>query len=257
MAAAERILAEAGVSRRRRRASSSTGRPSRRTRSSRARSRAAASSRPRASATCSRSRARCGRRCTTRASRSRRRSCPRDRAFGVRERLGPDGEVLRPLDEPSVREVGGAPARARGRVGRGLPAARLRQPEARATRRRDPRRGAARGPDLALVRGRARVPRVPPRVDDRHQCRDPAGRRALPRAHRAAPRRGRASRPSCSSCSRAAACSARDAAAARPGLHGRVRARRPASSPRRTSADARPRATSSRSTWAARPRRSA
>ena len=33
---------------------------------------------------------------------------PRDRAFGVRERLGPDGEVLTPLDEPSVRDVAAA-----------------------------------------------------------------------------------------------------------------------------------------------------
>jgi len=33
---------------------------------------------------------------------------PRDRAFGVRERLGPGGEVLTPLDEPSVRDVAGA-----------------------------------------------------------------------------------------------------------------------------------------------------
>jgi N-methylhydantoinase A len=30
---------------------------------------------------------------------------PRDRAFGIRERLGPGGEVLTPLDEPSVRDV--------------------------------------------------------------------------------------------------------------------------------------------------------
>ena len=33
---------------------------------------------------------------------------PRDRAFGVRERLGPDGEVLTPLDEASVRDVAAA-----------------------------------------------------------------------------------------------------------------------------------------------------
>ena len=33
---------------------------------------------------------------------------PRDRAFGVRERLGPGGEVLTPLDEPSVRRVAAA-----------------------------------------------------------------------------------------------------------------------------------------------------
>ena len=33
---------------------------------------------------------------------------PRDRAFGVQERLGPGGEVLTPLDEPSVRDVAAA-----------------------------------------------------------------------------------------------------------------------------------------------------
>jgi N-methylhydantoinase A len=33
---------------------------------------------------------------------------PRDRAFGVRERLGPGGEVLTPLDESSVRDVAAA-----------------------------------------------------------------------------------------------------------------------------------------------------
>ena len=33
---------------------------------------------------------------------------PRDRAHGVRERLGPDGEVLIPLDEPSVRDAAAA-----------------------------------------------------------------------------------------------------------------------------------------------------
>ena len=33
---------------------------------------------------------------------------PRDRAFGVRERLGPEGEVVTPLDDDSVRAVGAA-----------------------------------------------------------------------------------------------------------------------------------------------------
>ena len=57
--------------------------------------------------------------------------------------------------------------------------------------RRDPRRGAARHPGLALGRGRPRVPRVPSRLDDGDQRGDQAGRRALPRAHRGPPRRGR------------------------------------------------------------------
>ena len=37
---------------------------------------------------------------------------PRDRAFGVRERLGPGGEVLTPLDESSVRDVAASLRRA-------------------------------------------------------------------------------------------------------------------------------------------------
>ena len=98
----------------------------------------------------------------------------------------------------SVRDAA-ALLRARGRrVGRRLPAPLLRQPGARAARRRDPRRGAAGRAGLALGRGRARVPRVPARVDDRDQRRDPAGRRPLPRADRAAARRRPGSRRSCS-----------------------------------------------------------
>ena len=51
---------------------------------------------------------------------------------------------------------------------------------------------------LALVRGRARVPRVLPRQHDRHQRRHPAGRRAVPGEHRGAAARRQASTPSCS-----------------------------------------------------------
>ena len=123
---------------------------------------------------------------------------PRDRAVGVVERLGPKGEVLDAARRRLGARRGRAAARAGRRVRRGLPAALVRQPGARAARRRDPRRGAARRAGLALGRGRARVPRVPARVDDRHQRRDPAGRRALPRAasRSGSPRPG--SRRSCS-----------------------------------------------------------
>ena len=117
---------------------------------------------------------------------------PRDRAFGVRERLGPGGEVLTPLDEASVRDV--AAALRDGRVESVAVCLLhcLRQPRARAARRRDPRGGAARRPDLALVGRRAGVPRVPARVDDGDQRGDPPGRRPLPREHRATSRgRGR------------------------------------------------------------------
>ena len=134
---------------------------------------------------------------------------PRDRAVVVRERLGPAGEVLLALDDDSVREAAAILRARRGRVGRRLPAALVRQPGARAARRRDPRRGAPRRADLALGRGRTRVPRVPARLDDGDQRGHPPGRAALPRAHRGPARRRRASRRSSSSCSRAAASSAR------------------------------------------------
>ena len=148
---------------------------------------------------------------------------PRDRAFGVRERLGPGGEVLTPLDESSVRDVAAA-LRAAGVESVAVCLLHcLRRPRARASRRRDPRGGAARRPDLALVGRRAGVPRVPARLDDGDQRGDPAGRRPLPREHRAAPR-GRGRRRG----------AARDAVERRrvrrrgrraeAGLHGRVRA---------------------------------
>ena len=99
---------------------------------------------------------------------------PRDRAVGVRERLGPAGEVLVAARRGLGARGGGAPAPRGGRVGRRLPAPLLRQPGARAADRRDPRGGAAGRAGLALGRGRAGVPRVPARVHDRHQRRDPA-----------------------------------------------------------------------------------
>ena len=123
---------------------------------------------------------------------------PRDRAVTVAERLGPAGEVLRPLDDDSVRAA----------------AAILRREEVESVAvcllhayvnpEHEQRVGAILAeelpgrPGLALRRGRARVPRVPARLDDRDQRRHPAGRRALPRADREPPRRRRASRRSCS-----------------------------------------------------------
>ena len=146
---------------------------------------------------------------------------PRDRAVGVRERLGPAGEVLVELDDASVREA----------------AALLRREQVESVAvcllhsyvnpAHEQRIGAILAeelpgrPRLALGRGRPRVPRVPARLDDRHQRRHPAGRRALPRPDRAAARR----------CGRAGE-AARDAVERRrlqlrrcprpAGLHGRV-----------------------------------
>ena len=122
---------------------------------------------------------------------------PRDRAVVVGERLGPKGEVLRPLEDATVRDAAAILRREERRVGRRVPAARLRESRARAARRRDPRRGAPRDPDLTLVRGSTRVPRVPARVDDGDQRRDPAGRRALPAADRDAGSPRRVFRRSC------------------------------------------------------------
>ena len=123
---------------------------------------------------------------------------PRDRAVTVAERLGPAGEVLRPLEDDSVRAA----------------AAILRREEvetvavcllhAYVNPEHEQRVGAILAeelpgrPGLALRRGRARVPRVPARLDDRDQRRHPPGRRALPGADREPPRRrGRPAR-SCS-----------------------------------------------------------
>ncbi len=114
---------------------------------------------------------------------------PRDRAVTVAERLGPAGEVLRPLEDDSVRAA----------------AAILRREEVESVAvcllhayvnpEHEQRVGAILAeelpgrPHLALGRGRARVPRVPARLDDRDQRRDPPGGRALPGADREPPRR--------------------------------------------------------------------
>ena len=115
---------------------------------------------------------------------------PRDRAVVVARAARPEGRgAATARGRLGARRSGDPPARGR-RVGRRLPAARLRQPRARAARRRDPRGGAARDPDLALVGGGARVPRVPARLDDRDQRGHPARRRALPAGDREPARRG-------------------------------------------------------------------
>ena len=243
--------------RRRRSASSSTRRPSRRTRSSRARSRAAASSRPTASATCSRSRARCGRRSTTRSSRSRRRSSRATARSASRERLGPAGEVLL-----AARRRARCARRPRSCARESVESVAVCLLHSYVNPEHEQRVGAILAEELpgraglALGRGRARVPRVPARLDDRDQRRDPAGRRALPRADRGPARRrrhrGEAARDAVERRRLQLGGGARAA-----GVHGRVgpgRGRDRGGVPRR---DARPSATSSRSTWAARPRRSA
>ena len=75
---------------------------------------------------------------------------PRDRAVVVGERLGPKGEVLRPLEEETRARRRRGPAPRGGRVGRRLPPARLRQPGARAARRRDPRARSCRACPVSL-----------------------------------------------------------------------------------------------------------
>ena len=160
-------------------ASSSTRPPSRRTRSSRARSRAAASSRP------------TGFRDLLEIARQVRPTLydtqfekppplvPRDRAVGVVERLGPKGEVLDAARRRLGARGGGAAA-PRGASSRSRSACST----PTSTRAHERRVGAILAEELpgraglALVRGRARVPRVPARLDDRDQRRDPARRRA-------------------------------------------------------------------------------
>ncbi len=175
---------------------------------------------------------------------------------GSRERLGPAGEVLAAARRGvGARGGGGAAARGR-RVGRRLPAPLLRQPRARAAGRRDPRRGAAGRAGLALVRGRARVPRVPARIDDRDQ----RGRSGPSSSATSSGSRGGSPRPGVDAkllvmqSSGGVFSSAAARRAAR--VHGRVgpgRGRDRLGAPRRDRSGAR---TSSRSTWAARPPRS-
>ena len=148
------------------------------------------------------------------------------RPRGDRRRAARPGRRGAAAARGRLRARGGRdPAARGGRVGRRLPAPRLRQPRARAARRRDPRRGAAGRPDLALRRGRARVPRVPARLDDRDQRRHPPGRRALSGADREPPRRrGRAGEAARDAVERRRLQLRGGAHAAR--VHGRVRPRR-------------------------------
>ena len=150
---------------------------------------------------------------------------PRDRAVGVVERLGPTGEVLTPLDD-GLGARGGRGARATQDV-ESVAVCLLHSyvnPE------HERRVGAILAeelpgrPGLALGRGRARVPRVPARVDDRDQRRDPAGRRALPRAASRAgsPRPGIDAKLLVMQSSGGVFSS--EAARAAAGVHGRVRA---------------------------------
>ena len=112
-------------------------------------------------------------------------------------------------------------------------------------------------PRLALRRGRARVPRVPARLDDRDQRRHPPGRRALPASGSRAgsPTPGVEAKLLVMQSSGGVFSSRGGARAA--GLHGRVGPGRRRDRLRLPRRDARPRATSSPSTWAARPPRSA
>jgi N-methylhydantoinase A/oxoprolinase/acetone carboxylase beta subunit len=103
------------------------------------RSRAAASSRPRLPRPARDRPPGAARPSTTPSSRRRSRSSRATGRSTVAERLGPAGEVLRPLEDDSVRAAAAILRREERRDGRRLPAPRLRQPRARAAGRRDPR----------------------------------------------------------------------------------------------------------------------
>ena len=181
---------------------------------------------------------------------------PRDRAFGVRgaarpRRRGADGRSTR----TSVRAVGGSSAGRGRRVGRRLPAPRLRQP------RHERRVGEILAEELP---GRRRS-RSPPR------SRPSSASTSAPARPSSTPRSGRSSRATWRTSS-AASPSGRRGRAARHAverrrvrlrgggpqarLHGRVRPRRGRDRLGATSAACSATRTSSRSTWAARRRRS-
>ncbi len=101
----------------------------------------------------------------------------------VDERMLASGEVHVRLDRASVEEACRSARGGRRRGGRGLLPALLRQPRARARRRRDDARGAAGRLSLALARHPARVPRVRAHVDDGgERLYRPEGRRLRRRA---------------------------------------------------------------------------
>ena len=76
---------------------------------------------------------------------------PRDNCFGAVERIAAHGDVITPLDEDSVRDIAGAAAQRGHPVGRGVPAACLQVPAARAAHRRAAARDRARHLGLAVV----------------------------------------------------------------------------------------------------------
>ena len=185
---------------------SCTARPSPRTPSSSASAPRPRSSRPSTSATSS-SCAGCGSRtCTTSSGRKPPPLVERRLRFEVAERMAADGTVVKALDDGEVRALAGAAAGARDRLGRRLLPPLVPLSRARAARRRDPGRGAARGDDLALERDPARAARVRAVGDDGRQRLRAAADVVVHRPDPHRPRRDRAGRtPRSRSCSRPAA----------------------------------------------------
>ena len=182
--ALRRCSTRAGGRAGRRRLPGARHRPSRPTRSCSAGWPRRRSSRTRASATCSRSARRCARRVydlwTPRAAR---RSSPRERCL---ERARPARRRAARSSSRSTRtdvRRAAAELRAAGRRGgRGdAPALASPNPAHERRGRRDPRRGAARRPGVALVARRAGVPRVRARRRRRAERRAAAAGRRLPR----------------------------------------------------------------------------
>ncbi len=78
----------------------------------------------------------------------------------IEERVGYDGEVVRPLNEDSVRKAAAALVEAGVEGDRDLLPVLLRQPRPRAPRRRDHPRGLSRSRPVAVLRGRPCLPRI-------------------------------------------------------------------------------------------------
>ena len=182
---------------------------------------------------------------------------PRPLRFGIPERLDWHGDVLTSRST-RTRSATRRPVarRARRRVGRGLPAARLRQPRPRGSDRGDPRRGVPGRGGLAVVPHRPGVPRVRPGQHRRHQ------RRASSRSSRSTSARSRTGCASRGVDGRAAGDAERRRRAdlrerrRATGVHRRVRARRRRHRDQPPRPQLGPARTRSRSTWAARPPRS-
>ena len=112
---------------------------------------------------------------------------PRDRRFGVRERIRADGRIETPLDEASLIAAIAGLERSEVEAVAVCYLHAWRDPRARGAHRRRPARGAARRLRLAVRRGAAPDQGVRAGLHDGRERLCRAGARALPRPARGAP----------------------------------------------------------------------